>query len=968
MSTLRNLCWLIASFAMTGCAVDTKGLVFDDDAYNRLSGQGDGDDTSDLADAGDGGDGSAGNGSGMGDGDVMGDGDIVGDGDPGDGGLSPNCDEDGELRCTPDGMLQTCSSGMFEDTDDCGNEGRCSASRGLCLDCAPGTFRCQQDQLEQCDLEGVAFHAVATCAGADACVADGLRGGCQVCEVDALMCSGFLPIDMTDGEGDHSLHPTSDVLSCVGDGTEVAVIDTCQLEQSFCEAENGSCLACEPETSKCFGSVLTPCLADGSGYDHDAAQDCEFRSACDQDNQECTTTECSRLNQMQCTGTGALQSCGPSGSWQNIDSCGAQTLCDDSYAFCRVCEPWESRCNGQYLEQCNGLGTAFVQARDCGNTAGSCVENGEDDYCVNGCDGVNIYDICNGLNVLHCNPGGETESSCGAACSSGACVSCFPGEYRCSSNGPGEDLEQCNNAGSGWDFVEDCSAGGTFKACSDRVGACLVYTPGTYYCDDTNNEFMRVDETGAVEVYDACRPNERCNASQGGCISSYCAPGELLCQGDGLMECNEYGDGVEDVERCSSASMCLDMLGCLEPVAIAAGEAHTCVIAVPAGEPVGTQGVALCWGAGDQGQLGAGTPVLADTASARRVTFNIGEIELGVDRFLMPGFTDICAGRDFTCAKFVDMEGGTDQLIACWGSNSVGQLGTDDAAPGPFDEITQAVTDGIGSGGDPELLGLTQVTCGASFACALHTSGAAYCWGANNHGQLGVGSDEALLRVATEIEGHSFVQLVAGAQHACGIKADNSVWCWGAGTRGRLGVDSEEDALEPVEIVDIEAKKTLLPMLGADFSVLISNDMPVHSWGGNVLGQLGTGDTLTSLVPVSVMDLSAPDLSYLSQGSTAQHACAVQEGALYCWGGNPLGQLGVGDVLDRRVPTSTAMDGSAPDLTIADLPKAVAVGGAHTCVIAADKQVYCWGHSGRGQLGNALAENPQLTPIAVDFP
>jgi alpha-tubulin suppressor-like RCC1 family protein len=713
---------------------------------------------------------------------------------------------------------------------------------------------------------------------------------------------------------------------------------------------------------------LVPCLEDGSGYDQNNGVDCGFRNSCDQDNQQCTTTECSRMNVHQCSASGVLQSCGPGGFWEDVDNCGSQARCDDGYSFCQVCEPWASYCSGQYLLQCNSLGTAFVQARDCGPGAGSCLDNGNFDYCSTGCDGVNTYDICNeSRQLVHCNPGGDSADSCTVACSDGgsvpACVSCFPGEHRCSNN---NELEKCNAAGSGWAVEDDCNTGS--RSCSDRVGACLNAPPGSYYCKDDTQEVMKVQADGSEYMYDQCHPNEHCDVSRGGCILTRCAANELLCDGDGLVQCNEYGDDWSDVERCANGSMCLNGLGCLEPAVIAAGEAHTCIIAVPSGMPPGTQGVAICWGAGDKGQLGTGAPVMADTSSPRRVVFNIGELEFGVDHFLFPAFTDVCAGRDFSCAKFVDMEGGTEELIACWGSNALGQLGIDNDSAGPFDHITEAVTDGIGNGTDPEIVGLGQMTCGASFACALHNNGTAYCWGANNHGQLGVGSDEPLLRLATPIEGHDFVQLSAGAQHVCGIKADNSVWCWGAGARGRLGNDAEDDSNVPIEVGDLAAKKTLLPMLGADFNVLISNAAAVNSWGGNVLGQLGTGNTMGSLVPVEVMDLNAPDLSGLSLGAMAQHACAIQDGVLSCWGSNALGQLGTGNKLDRTVPTVTAMDGSMPELTIADLPKAVAVGGAHTCVIASDKQVYCWGHNGRGQLGNALAENPQLSPIAVDFP
>jgi len=87
------------------------------------------------------------------------------------------------------------------------------------------------------------------------------------------------------------------------------------------------------------------------------------------------------------------------------------------------------------------------------------------------------------------------------------------------------------------------------------------------------------------------------------------------------------------------------------------------------------------------------------------------------------------------------------------------------------------------------------------------------------------------------------------------------------------------------------------------------------------------------------------------------HACAVARGAMYCWGDNSNGQLGVAG--------GDAGTGQAP-VTVAGGPwVAPAAGSAHTCALATDGGVWCWGANDKGQLGSGdrvgRAEPRQVT-------
>ena len=78
------------------------------------------------------------------------------------------------------------------------------------------------------------------------------------------------------------------------------------------------------------------------------------------------------------------------------------------------------------------------------------------------------------------------------------------------------------------------------------------------------------------------------------------------------------------------------------------------------------------------------------------------------------------------------------------------------------------------------------------------------------------------------------------------------------------------------------------------------------------------------------------------------HACGIgSQGAVYCWGRNPAGELGV-------ETDSTFSDTlvTVPGLTLA----AIGAGDNHTCGIAADGRTYCWGANSWGQLGRPYGE------------
>ncbi|MFZ1243394.1 MAG: hypothetical protein WAQ22_04625 [Candidatus Saccharimonas sp.] len=156
---------------------------------------------------------------------------------------------------------------------------------------------------------------------------------------------------------------------------------------------------------------------------------------------------------------------------------------------------------------------------------------------------------------------------------------------------------------------------------------------------------------------------------------------------------------------------------------------------------------------------------------------------------------------------------------------------------------------------------------------------------------------------------------------------------------------------------------------GGSDTCAIASDNQVYCWGRNYDGRLGNNSTTDSSVPVAVTTsgaLSGKTIRQVAAGNA--HTCALaSDNQVYCWGYNSNGQLGNNSTTMSLVPVAVTTSGVLSGKTI----RQVTAGGAHTCALASDNQVYCWGYNYYGQLGNNSTANSSV-PVAVnnlpDFP
>lgn len=144
---------------------------------------------------------------------------------------------------------------------------------------------------------------------------------------------------------------------------------------------------------------------------------------------------------------------------------------------------------------------------------------------------------------------------------------------------------------------------------------------------------------------------------------------------------------------------------------------------------------------------------------------------------------DFRAGRNHMCA--VTKQG----RLYCWGKNDVGQLGDGTTNNAAMPTVV------IG------LEGVFQVAVGARHTCALLGNRTVSCWGANDHHQLANGTTLPSTRPAMVLGALGVWSIEAAGDATCvRLGQDGEIRCWGANDHGQLGDGSNAEHTVPAPI------------------------------------------------------------------------------------------------------------------------------------------------------------------------
>jgi alpha-tubulin suppressor-like RCC1 family protein len=237
--------------------------------------------------------------------------------------------------------------------------------------------------------------------------------------------------------------------------------------------------------------------------------------------------------------------------------------------------------------------------------------------------------------------------------------------------------------------------------------------------------------------------------------------------------------------------------------------------------------------------------------------------------------------------------------------------------------------------------------------CGVTAVRAAYCWGNNGHGNMGIGTQTSWNGPIAVIGNHAFTSVATGGDHACGITVNGDAFCWGSNGSGQLGSAAVNPSLIPVKVSGSVVFDTTSITSGLNHSCALTSAGAAYCWGSDASGQLGAGGPGNQSTPTAV----SGGLLFRQISAGEAHTCAVTTGgAAYCWGAGGLGRLGTGNTSSSTTPV--AVTGG---LTFSE----VTAGGLHSCgITTVGSNLYCWGDNSEGQFGSGNFASSNA-PVAV---
>nr|MDQ2958592.1 hypothetical protein [Actinomycetota bacterium] len=252
-------------------------------------------------------------------------------------------------------------------------------------------------------------------------------------------------------------------------------------------------------------------------------------------------------------------------------------------------------------------------------------------------------------------------------------------------------------------------------------------------------------------------------------------------------------------------------------------------------------------------------------------------------------------------------------------------------------------------------------------------SSAAYSWGANDHGQLGIGTVGAATQLTpVQLPLMHVTALGANLFGSYALDRDGTVWAWGYGERGELGNGTTPATgcrCNPTPVPVTGLSRIVAIAAGQSNGYALRSDGTVWSWGANGEGELGNGTGESSgcgcaATPVQVSGLS--HIVAIAAGNSTAYAVR-SDGTVWSWGRDGQGELGLGTAL------STGCACSLKPVQVAGLTGATAVAATSSTgyALRTDGTVWAWGGNRQGQLGNGSTTttgcscNPTAAQVSV---
>jgi alpha-tubulin suppressor-like RCC1 family protein len=280
---------------------------------------------------------------------------------------------------------------------------------------------------------------------------------------------------------------------------------------------------------------------------------------------------------------------------------------------------------------------------------------------------------------------------------------------------------------------------------------------------------------------------------------------------------------------------------------------------------------------------------------------------------------------------------GSSAALKCWGYNEYGAIGDGTNT----NRLTPVAVSQLTSG-------VVMVSAGQHHTCAIDgSSGGLFCWGSNQFGELGDNSNTNR-NTPTAVHGlNTGVSTVsAGSSHTCAVTSSGALWCWGYNNFAKLGDGTETNRYTPVAVIGLTSNVQAVSVGGHSSCAIVGSSRVLWCWGFFPL----VGCSGTVCQPTQKSKLS----SGIVMVSVGDHkACVITEPShsLVCW-----------DHLNNPQPPA----GLSTDISMVHVD-----GLTHICAVkntvTSPSNLWCWGMNSKGQIGDDSTTNRDF-PVNIVIP
>ncbi|MGH9321358.1 MAG: chitobiase/beta-hexosaminidase C-terminal domain-containing protein, partial [Vicinamibacteria bacterium] len=311
-------------------------------------------------------------------------------------------------------------------------------------------------------------------------------------------------------------------------------------------------------------------------------------------------------------------------------------------------------------------------------------------------------------------------------------------------------------------------------------------------------------------------------------------------------------------------------------------------------------------------------------------------------------------------ASIIDVDGGefhtvslkTDQTVLGSGLNTEGQVGK--GSTSPKEETPVPV---------PGLTGIIAVAAGGFHTLALKSDGTVFSYGRNDEGQLGTDdapADHPAPVPVVGLSGATITAIDAGLRHSILLDSNGRVWTFGANDVGQLGVGTTPaQSPIPLEVEFLPDETVTAIAAGEKHNLALTSDLDLYAWGQNSGGELGDGTTTMRSTPVAVKTKEGSQSTGMTKvfsiGAGYRHSFAVRaDGSLWGFGSN----------LRYQLSSATETKWAQPIAGISGVVSATG-GFEHSLAVTALGALWGWGRNQDGEVGIGSTETPQQTPASI---